>query len=93
MDAPTDILSLEQQICFALYNASRALTSRYRELLEPLGLTYPQYLSMLVLWETGSATVSELGERLHLDSGTLSPLLRRLEANGLIRRERSPRRP
>ena len=89
MDAPTDILSLEQQICFALYNASRALTSRYRELLEPLGLTYPQYLSMLVLWETGSATVSELGERLHLDSGTLSPLLRRLEASGLIRRERA----
>ncbi len=88
MDAPTDTLSLEQQICFALYNASRALTSRYRDLLEPLGLTYPQYLTLLVLWESGASTVSELGARLHLDSGTLSPLLRRLEANGLLRRER-----
>ncbi|MCU1412923.1 MAG: MarR family transcriptional regulator [Microbacteriaceae bacterium] len=80
--------TLEEQICFALYSASRALTARYRELLEPLGITYPQYLTMLVLWETGFATVSTLGERLHLDSGTLSPLLRRLEQAGLITRSR-----
>lgn len=80
--------NLEEQICFALYSASRALTSRYRELLEPLGITYPQYLTMLVLWENGSATVSGLGDRLHLDSGTLSPLLRRLEQSGLITRTR-----
>ncbi|MES2170919.1 MAG: MarR family transcriptional regulator [Actinomycetota bacterium] len=81
-------LALEEQICFALYSASRALTARYRELLEPFGITYPQYLTLLVLWETGSATVSTLGDRLHLDSGTLSPLLRRLEQAGLITRSR-----
>jgi DNA-binding MarR family transcriptional regulator len=82
------IPTLEEQICFALYSASRALTSRYRELLEPLGITYPQYLTLLVLWETGSATVGTLGDRLHLDSGTLSPLLRRLEQAGLVTRSR-----
>lgn len=81
--------TLDEQICFALYSASRALTSRYRELLEPLGVTYPQYLTMLVLWESGSATVSSLGERLQLDSGTLSPLLQRLENSGLVTRTRS----
>ena len=80
---------LDEQICFALYSASRALTSRYRELLEPLGLTYPQYLVMLVLWEDGDVTVGHLGERLHLDSGTLSPLLRRLETAGNLTRARS----
>ncbi len=83
-------MTLEEQICFALYSASRALTARYRELLEPLGITYPQYLTLLVLWETDTATVSTLGERLHLDSGTLSPLLRRLEESGLITRTRQP---
>jgi DNA-binding MarR family transcriptional regulator len=82
--APT----LEEQICFALYSASRALTARYRDLLEPLGITYPQYLTMLVLWENDSVTVGALGERLHLDSGTLSPLLRRLERAGLLTRAR-----
>lgn len=79
---------LDEQICFALYNASRALTARYRTLLEPLGLTYPQYLVMLVLWESGPTSVSGLGERVHLDSGTLSPLLRRLENSGYITRSR-----
>lgn len=83
-------LALEEQICFALYTASRALTARYRRILELLGLTYPQYLVMLALWESEPATVGQLGDRLHLDSGTLSPLLKRLEATGLITRHRSP---
>ena len=81
---------LDEQICFALYAASRAVTARYRELLEPLGVTYPQYLVLLVLWEQGPTGVSGLGERLHLDSGTLSPLLRRLEGQGLVSRTRVP---
>ena len=79
---------LDEQICFALYSASRALTARYRELLAPLGVTYPQYLVLLVLWETGAITVSALGARLLLDSGTLSPLLQRLEKARLIDRTR-----
>lgn len=79
---------LNEQICFALYNASHALTSHYRELLEPLGVTYPQYLALLVLWETGDTSVGMLGTRLQLDSGTLSPLLRRLEKAGLTARSR-----
>lgn len=82
-------LTLEVQICFALYSASRAVTARYRELLDPLGITYPQYLVLLVLWETGESTVNGLGERLALESGTLSPLLRRLETAGLVTRSRS----
>jgi DNA-binding MarR family transcriptional regulator len=86
---PTTSPLLDEQICFALYSASRALTSRYRDLLEPLGVTYPQYLVLLVLWEDGPSTVTHLGERLHLDSGTLSPLLRRLEAVGHITRART----
>jgi DNA-binding MarR family transcriptional regulator len=79
---------LDEQICFALYNASRALTARYRDLLDPLGITYPQYLVLLVLWEDGEVGVSAIGDRLHLESGTLSPLLRRLEAQGLVTRSR-----
>ena len=79
---------LDEQICFALYSASRALTARYRELLSPLGVTYPQYLVLMVLWETNAITVTELGQRLELDSGTLSPLLRRLETAGLVSRTR-----
>ncbi len=79
---------LDDQICFALYSASRALTARYRELLAPLGVTYPQYLVLLVLWESDAITVTGLGERLQLDSGTLSPLLRRLESAGLVDRTR-----
>lgn len=88
MTSSDDVLILEQQLCFALYNASRALTRAYGPLLEPLGLTYPQYLVMLVLWEVKSATVKALGERLTLDSGTLTPLLKRLEQRGLIQRKR-----
>ncbi|MCU1406521.1 MAG: MarR family transcriptional regulator [Glaciihabitans sp.] len=87
--ATTDILPPEQQICFALYSASRAITGRYRDLLAPLGVTYPQYLALQILWESGTSSVSQLGDRLQLDSGTLSPLLRRLEALGLVSRGRS----
>jgi len=88
MPAAIDAPLLDEQICFALYSASRALTSRYRVLLEPLGLTYPQYLVLLVLWESGATSVTALGARVHLDSGTLSPLLRRLETAGMITRSR-----
>ncbi|MDA2803893.1 MarR family winged helix-turn-helix transcriptional regulator [Nocardiopsis suaedae] len=88
-DQPRDPLSLDAQLCFTVYAASRALTGLYRDLLADLGLTYPQYLVMLVLWERGPVPVKELGAALRLDSGTLSPLLRRLEAAGLVGRERS----
>jgi MarR family transcriptional regulator, organic hydroperoxide resistance regulator len=86
--ATPDHLLLDQQLCFALYAASRSVTSLYRPLLEPLGLTYPQYLVMLVLWEQDGLTVRELGQRLQLDSGTLTPLLKRLQAAGLVSRQR-----
>ena len=81
-------LQLDHQLCFALYSSSLAMTKLYKPLLEPLGLTYPQYLAMLVLWEGDGVTVSQLGERLMLDSGTLTPLLKRLEAAGLVQRLR-----
>ena len=81
-------LLLDKQLCFALYSASLAMTKRYKPLLAQLGLTYPQYLAMLVLWEQDGITVSELGERLFLDSGTLTPLLKRLEASSLLVRGR-----
>src|SRR5262249_11727859 len=82
-------LLLDEQLCFALYAASRAVTQRYRPLLEKLGLTYPQYLVMLVLWErSGAITVRELADELQLDYGTLSPLLKRLAAAGLVERHR-----
>jgi DNA-binding MarR family transcriptional regulator len=81
-------LLLDRQLCFALYSASLAMTKLYKPLLEPLGLTYPQYLVMLVLWEGDGITVSQLGERVALDSGTLTPLLKRLEASSLVRRLR-----
>ncbi|OBJ42519.1 MarR family transcriptional regulator [Mycolicibacterium mucogenicum] len=84
-----DALTLDRQLCFALYSASRAMTAAYRPILTELNLTYSQYLVLLVLWEEDRVTVGRLGERLQLDSGTLSPLLKRLEANGFIRRERS----
>jgi DNA-binding MarR family transcriptional regulator len=83
-----DELRLDRQVCFALYAASRAVTQLYRPLLGALGLTYPQYLVMLVLWERGPVTVSALGAALDLDSGTLSPLLKRLAAAGLVTRTR-----
>jgi MarR family transcriptional regulator, organic hydroperoxide resistance regulator len=81
-------LLLDNQLCFALYSTSLAMTKLYKPLLDELGLTYPQYLVMLVLWEKDGPMVSELGERLYLDSGTLTPLLKRLEAAGLIARVR-----
>src|SRR5688572_2253622 len=83
-----DWLKLDHQLCFALYSASLAMTKFYKPLLDPLGLTYPQYLVMLVLWEGDGITVSQLGERVALDSGTLTPLLKRLEASDLVRRLR-----
>ncbi|BBX49413.1 MarR family transcriptional regulator [Mycolicibacterium poriferae] len=82
-------LRLEDQLCFALYSASRAVSSAYRPLLDELNLTYPQYLVLLVLWEDEACSIGQLGDRLHLDSGTLSPLIKRLEAAGLVRRQRS----
>jgi len=82
-------LLLDNQLCFALYSANLALNKLYRQLLAPLNLTYPQYLVMLILWERDDITVSEIGERLFLDSATLTPLLKRLESAGLIVRQRS----
>jgi MarR family transcriptional regulator, organic hydroperoxide resistance regulator len=86
---PEQALLLDNQLCFALYSASLAMTKLYKPLLDELGLTYPQYLTLLVLWERDGLAVSELGERLSLDSGTLTPLLKRLEAAGLIARIRA----
>jgi DNA-binding MarR family transcriptional regulator len=83
-----DPLRLDQQLCFALYSASRALTRAYAPLLEPLGLTYPQYLVLLVLWEEDGVSVKQLGERLALDSATLTPLLKRLAERGIVERRR-----
>ncbi|MFJ3304811.1 MarR family winged helix-turn-helix transcriptional regulator [Streptomyces sp. NPDC086549] len=85
----TGSLRLDDQLCFALYAAQRAVTAAYRPLLDELGLTYPQYLVLLVLWERGETTVKELACALRLDYGTVSPLLKRLEAADLVRRERS----
>jgi MarR family transcriptional regulator, organic hydroperoxide resistance regulator len=79
---------LDEQLCFALYAASRAMTSCYRPMLDALDLTYPQYLVLLVLWERGDCTVTGIGQALQLETGTLSPLLKRLEAVGLITRAR-----
>ena len=81
-------LVLDQQLCFAVYSLGHAFNRTYKPLLEALGLTYPQYVAMMVLWERDGVTVTELGERLLLDSGTLTPLLKRLEAGGLVRRVR-----
>ena len=81
-------LLLDDQLCFALYAASRAVTQRYRPLLERVGITYPQYLVMLVLWEQGTTTVKGLADALQLDYGTLSPLLKRLAAAGYVERRR-----
>jgi DNA-binding MarR family transcriptional regulator len=90
MPTKTDaLLKLDNQLCFALYSTSLAMTKLYKPLLDELGLTYPQYLAMLVLWERDGLMVSEIGERLYLDSGTLTPLLKRLEASGLISRIRA----
>jgi DNA-binding MarR family transcriptional regulator len=85
-----DLLTLDRQMCFALYSASLAMTKLYKPLLSVLGLTYPQYLVMLVLWEKDAIQVSTLKERLFLDYGTLTPLVKRLEKHGLLARQRSP---
>jgi DNA-binding MarR family transcriptional regulator len=83
-------LALQEQVCFALAVASRSVVALYRPVLGPMGLTHPQYLVMLALWEHGSVSVRELSHLLQLDPGTLSPLLKRLESAGLVRRERNP---
>ena len=89
-DAGPDLLALDRQVCFALAVASRTVISLYRPLLEPMGLTHPQYLVMLALWEAEPLRVSELAGRLSLEPATLSPLLKRLEAGGLVVRRRDP---
>ena len=86
--ATEDPLHLTNQICFAIYSAVHAVNKAYKPLLDELKITYPQYLTLLVLWEHDGITVKEIGDFVHLDSGTLTPLLKRLEANGLIRRQR-----
>ena len=85
---PSETLKLENQLCFAVYSAAHAFTAAYKPLLEPLGLTYPQYLVLLALWETDGLAVKEIGQRLSLDSGTLTPMLKRLEVAGFVRRRR-----
>ncbi|WP_270886719.1 MarR family winged helix-turn-helix transcriptional regulator [Pedococcus sp. 5OH_020] len=87
----SDLLRLDRQVCFALAVASRNVIALYRPLLEPLGLTHPQYLVMLALWETSPLRVADLAERISLEPATLSPLLKRLEANGMVVRGRDPR--
>jgi len=84
-----DHLALENQICFALYSATNSMVRAYRPFLDTLNLTYPQYLVMLVLWSNNGINVKNLGEKLHLDSGTLTPLLKRLEIKGIIVRKRN----
>ncbi|MED1865992.1 MarR family transcriptional regulator [Fictibacillus nanhaiensis] len=85
----SETLKLENQICFKIYTAEREITKLYRELLKELNVTYPQYLVLLLLWEKHSLSVKELGQRLFLDSGTLTPMLKRMEINGLVERKRS----
>ncbi len=88
-DTPlSDLLRLDNQLCFALYAATHAMTKTYRERLASIGLTYPQYLVLLVLWERDDQTVSGIGQKLMLDSGTLTPLIKRLEAAGIVTRRR-----
>jgi len=90
-DQPTNQdLWLSNQLCFPIYAAANAIAKAYRPYLAPLGLTYPQYLVMLVLWEKDQVSVGAIGKKLHLDSGTLTPLLKRLESAGLLKRIRSP---
>ena len=84
-------LCLDNQLCFPLYAASKELTRRYKPFLDPLGLTYTQYVTMMALWERDGVTVGELGDRLYLDSATLTPLLKRLESHGYLSRTRSPK--
>ncbi|MCL1092311.1 MarR family winged helix-turn-helix transcriptional regulator [Shewanella kaireitica] len=88
-DSMRDPLCLDNQICFSLYSATNAMVRAYRPLLEKLDLTYSQYLAMMVLWQSDGISVKDMGEQLHLDSGTLTPLLKRLETKGLVIRGRS----
>ena len=88
-DCRYSALRLENQLCFPLYAASREVVKRYRPYLEPLGITYTQYIAMMVFWEQKKCSVKELGEKLYLDSGTLTPVLKSLEAKGFVRRYRS----
>src|SRR4051812_28488457 len=90
MTETAETTGLEQMICFELYAASRAMTGRYRPALDALGLTYPQFAALRVIWHRGAITVRDLGKTLALDSGTLSPLLKRLETEGLVTRQRGP---
>jgi DNA-binding MarR family transcriptional regulator len=89
IDKDLDILKLSNQLCFPLYAASKAVVSKYTPHLDEIGLTYTQYITMMVLWEHKTLSVKELGANLYLDSGTLTPLLKRLESKGLVKRERS----
>jgi DNA-binding MarR family transcriptional regulator len=91
MSDPFASLKLDHQLCFSVYTASQAFTAAYKPLLDRLGLTYPQYLVMMVLWEEDDLPVNGIGARLSLDSGTLTPLLKRMEAAGLVRRQRDAR--
>lgn len=86
-----ELLRLDNQLCFALYAATRAVTRTYRQGLDPIGITYPQYLVLVVLWEHDGATISEIGTHLMLDSGTLTPIVKRLETEGLVKRQRRKR--
>ena len=88
--AVDEAMLLDKQLCFLVYRLHRGITDQYRPVLHELGLTYPQYLVMLVLWESEPMTVGQIGSRLHLNTGTLSPLLKRLQSAGLIERNRSP---
>jgi DNA-binding MarR family transcriptional regulator len=85
-----DVLPLDRQLCFSVYAAAHAFSAAYKPLLEPLGLTYPQYLAMLALWEEDGQSVKQIAARLRLDPGTVTPLLKRLERDGLLRRGRDP---
>lgn len=85
-----DILKLDNQLCFALYACSREVIKRYKPFLDPLGITYTQYITLLVLWETPAISFKLLAERLMLDSGTLTPLIKKLESSGLLTKQRDP---
>ena len=89
MDKKYDVLKLENQLCFPLYACSREIIKQYKPFLDEIDLTYTQYIAMMVLWEKEQVTVKELGAALYLDSGTLTPLLKKMEAKGLITRRRS----
>ena len=88
MTNPADYLKLDKQLCFALYSTSLAMTKLYKPLLEKLGLTYPQYLVMCILWERDGLALKDIAEQLHIDSGALTPVIKRLEAQGLLQRQR-----